>query len=47
MENKEDKNINSKKETDRKLDKMRLDLSDSEKCKDIARKLTEYIKNKD
>ena len=33
------------KETDRKLDKMRVDLSDSEKCKIIAKKLTEYIKD--
>ena len=43
MENK-DKNLNQTTETDKKLDRMRVDLSDSEKCKEIARKLTEYIK---
>lgn len=37
---KENKNI----ETDKKLDKMRSDLQNSEKCKNFAKKLMEYIK---
>ena len=44
MENK-NKNLNKASETDKKIDKMRVDLSDSEKCKIIAKKLTEYIKD--
>ena len=44
MEN-DNKNQNINKETERKLDKMRSDLSNSETCKIFAKKLTEYIKN--
>lgn len=43
MENNK-RNINKTIKTDEKLDKMRFDLSDEEKCKIIAKKLTEYIK---
>ena len=39
------KNVNKITETDKKLDKMRIELSDGEKCKIIAKKLTEYIKD--
>jgi len=40
MEDKTNKN----KETENKLDKMKHDVLDKEKCKTIAQKLTEYIK---
>ena len=35
---------NKKQEFDKKIDKMIKDVSDGEKCKIIAKKLTEYIK---
>ncbi len=38
------KDKDKKSETDKKIDKMRNDLTDSEKCKIIAKKLSEYIK---
>lgn len=44
MENK-DRNKDRNKETNKKIEKMRYDLEDREKCKIIAKKLSEYIKN--
>lgn len=41
----ENNNKNKNKETDKKIEKMRYDLEDKEKCKIIAKKLSEYIKN--
>ena len=38
----EDKN--KKQETEKKINKMRDDLVDKEKCKIIAKQLTDYIK---
>ena len=34
-----------KQELDRKLQDMRISLMNDEKCKEIARKLTDYISN--
>lgn len=42
MEN-EKKNPN--KDTKEKIDKIRLDVLDKDKCKEIAKQLTKYIKN--
>ena len=36
---------NKKKETDKKLENMRSCIADKEKCKIIAQKLSEYIKD--
>ena len=48
MENKQDSSKNNdinNKDTDKKLSKMREMLLNQEKCKEIAKKLTQYIRN--